>query len=78
MFGYWKFNVWSTIKNIHIAAPSVFETLSFAVMQKNTMNEEVGKPQDKLTVSGDGTWKKKGFSSLFGASTLIGKYTGKV
>lgn len=27
-----------------------------------------------MTVSGDGTWKKHSFSSLFGVSTLIGKY----
>lgn len=67
------------LKNIHIAASSVCETvLSFAVTQEKTFNEEAGKPQDELIVSGDGTWKKRGFSSLFGASTLIGKYTGKV
>ncbi|XP_015182595.1 PREDICTED: uncharacterized protein LOC107069635 isoform X2 [Polistes dominula] len=67
------------LKNIHIAASSVFETLlSFAVTQEKTMNEEAGKPQDELIVSDDGTWKKKGFLSLFGASMLIGKYTGKI
>ena len=31
-----------------------------------------------LTVSGDGTWKKWGFSSLYGVSFLIGSFTGKV
>lgn len=31
-----------------------------------------------LTVFGDGTWKKTGFSSLFFVSTLIGTITGKV
>lgn len=31
-----------------------------------------------MTVSGDGTWKKRGFSSLFGVASLIGYYTGKV
>lgn len=31
-----------------------------------------------VTVSGDGTWKKRGFSSLYGVSTLIGYYSGKV
>ncbi|EFN69934.1 hypothetical protein EAG_00287, partial [Camponotus floridanus] len=31
-----------------------------------------------LTVSGDGSWRKRGFSSLFGLVTLIGWYTGKV
>lgn len=33
---------------------------------------------DELTVSGDGTWKKRGFSSLYGVASLIGHYTGKV
>ncbi|XP_066596972.1 uncharacterized protein [Prorops nasuta] len=31
-----------------------------------------------LTVSGDGTWRKRGFSSLYGLVTLIGWHTGKV
>ena len=31
-----------------------------------------------LTVSGDGTWKRRGFSSLLGVSSLIGWKTGKV
>lgn len=31
-----------------------------------------------LIVSGDGTWHKRGFSSLFGVTSLIGNYTGKV
>ena len=32
----------------------------------------------ELTVSGDGTWKKRGFTSLYGVSSIIGYYTGKV
>ena len=32
---------------------------------------------NELTVSGDETWMKRGFSSLFGVSSLIGYYTGK-
>ncbi|XP_076248018.1 uncharacterized protein LOC143187664 [Calliopsis andreniformis] len=31
-----------------------------------------------VTVSGDGTWRKRGFSSLFGVATVIGNLTGKV
>lgn len=31
-----------------------------------------------LIVSGDGTWHKRGFSSLFGVTSLIGHFTGKV
>lgn len=33
---------------------------------------------DNLTVSGDGTWMKQGFSSLFGVTSMIGYWTGKV
>lgn len=29
-------------------------------------------------ISGDGSWKKRDFSSLFGVFTIIGKHTGKV
>ncbi|XP_032681223.1 uncharacterized protein LOC116848822 isoform X2 [Odontomachus brunneus] len=32
----------------------------------------------KRKFEGDGSWKKRGFSSLFGLATLIGKYTNKV
>lgn len=32
----------------------------------------------ELTVSGDGTWKKRGFTSLYGVSSLIGYYSGKI
>ncbi|CAH0551117.1 unnamed protein product [Brassicogethes aeneus] len=38
---------------------------------------DVEEPSE-LTVSGDGTWKKRGYSSLFGVTSLIGYYTGKV
>jgi len=31
-----------------------------------------------LTVSGDGSWRKRGFSSLYGFASLIGWYSGKV
>jgi len=33
---------------------------------------------DGLIVSSDGTWRKRGFSSLFGLVSLIGWFTGKV
>ncbi|KAG8226571.1 hypothetical protein J437_LFUL004743 [Ladona fulva] len=32
----------------------------------------------EFTVSGDGSWKKRGFTSLLGLASLIGWYTGKV
>lgn len=67
------------LENIYIAASAVYDTvLSFAVNEEMDLNEKAGNVRNHLTVSGDGTWKKRGFSSLFGVSTLIGKFTGKV
>lgn len=69
----------SIMENIHIAASSVFDSvLSFAANEEKDLNARSGNVRNHLTVSGDGTWKKRGFSSLFGVSTLIGKFTGKV
>jgi len=31
-----------------------------------------------LKISGDGSWKRRGFKSLYGVTTLIGYYSGKV
>lgn len=51
---------------------------------KNAVNEEekvTAERADKplvITVSGDGTWRKRGFSSLHGVATLIGNFTKKV
>ncbi|KAJ8953477.1 hypothetical protein NQ318_023598 [Aromia moschata] len=33
---------------------------------------------DGLTVSGDGSWRKRGFNSLYGVSAIIGHYSGQV
>lgn len=46
--------------------------------EEKALNKEKGNPENELSVSGDGTWAKRGFSSLHGVITLIGKYTGKV
>ncbi|KYM94122.1 hypothetical protein ALC62_15264 [Cyphomyrmex costatus] len=43
--------------------------------KKETMKKN--KTSD-LTVSGDGSWKKQGFNSLYGVASLIGYYTGKI
>ena len=49
-----------------------------AVEEEKQKNPEKVNPEDELTVSGDGSWSKRGFSSLLGIVTLIGKYTQKV
>lgn len=57
------------------------KTVAEESLQKSQMleKEEIKKQKEKgLTVSGDGSWRKKGFSSLFGFATLIAWFTGKV
>ncbi|CAB3259547.1 unnamed protein product [Arctia plantaginis] len=43
-----------------------------------TAEEKKTEDADELSVSGDATWKKRGYSSLFGVTSLIGHFTGKV
>ena len=67
------------VKHLHEAAKTVFDILcKKAVEEEKEKNEENGRPASSLKVSGDGSWKKRGFSSLFGVTTLIGYYSGKV
>lgn len=70
---------YSILQNIHYASKAVFHVLTRkAVNEERQKNSEAGNSMDILTVSGDGTWSKKGFTSLFGVTTLIGKYSSKV
>lgn len=74
-----KISYYARLKNIHTAASVAYDiALPHAVAREKDFNEEAGKAADALTLSGDGTWKKRRFSSLFGISTLIGKYSNKV
>ncbi|XP_054011920.1 uncharacterized protein LOC128894287 [Hylaeus anthracinus] len=67
------------MKNIHSGAKAVYDIIAKkAVNEEKTMNAENVNPPIDISVSGDGTWKKRGYNSLFGIATLIGKYTGKV
>lgn len=68
------------LRNIHTTAKSVCE-----LFLRNAVKEEIKKASEakncetaELTVSGDGTWKKRGFTSLFGIVSVIGYHTGKV
>jgi len=68
----------SVVDAISIATEAV-RTLSTknAAAKEKEMSEQNGQ-KDGITVSGDGTWKKRGFTSLLGVTTLIGWNTGKV
>ncbi|XP_071652727.1 uncharacterized protein [Temnothorax longispinosus] len=70
---------YASVENIYTASKGVFHILCHkAVKEEIEVNMQKGKPSQNLIVSGDGTWKKRGFSSLFGVTTLIGQNTGKI
>ncbi|CAD6219635.1 GSCOCG00011666001-RA-CDS [Cotesia congregata] len=56
------------------------------LVMKKAVKEEVQETSNRsdfgssfgISVSGDGSWKKRGFKSLFGISSLIGYFTGKI
>ncbi|XP_067210342.1 uncharacterized protein [Linepithema humile] len=69
-------------KQIHEASKNVAE-----FFMKKAVKEEVEETckakklvqeTNELTVSGDGTWQKRGYSSLYGVFSVIGYYSGKV
>lgn len=67
------------LENVWTAAKATCDViLRKAAEEEITKNATAGYEPSHLTVSGDGTWSKRGFSSLFGAVTLIGKYSNKV
>lgn len=67
------------ITNLLEASKSTFDAIQRkAIAEERQKNVEAGYEETHLSVSGDGSWKKRGFSSLFGVATLIGKYTHKV
>lgn len=68
----------SIVDTIAIAAKAVSD-LSMKKAAKEEKEKSIEKGQaEEITVSGDGSWRKRGFSSLFGIVTLIGLHTGKV
>ncbi|XP_044581963.1 uncharacterized protein LOC123263348 [Cotesia glomerata] len=72
---------YSCLDNLHTAASAIYDQLiSKAVKEEQELLSEFEPNENPkhLTVSGDGIWKKRGFTSLFGVTTLIGKYSKKV
>lgn len=72
---------YACVKNIYVAASTVYDCIiSKAVNEEQELisaSDSNDSPTD-FTVSGDGTWKKRGFSSLFGVTTLVAKNCKKV
>ncbi|XP_011881176.1 PREDICTED: uncharacterized protein LOC105569367 [Vollenhovia emeryi] len=70
---------YSTVDNIFVSACAVFnQVIKKAGCQEKEKNAADGNEENKLIVSGDGTWSKRGFSSLFGVVIVIGHYTSKI
>lgn len=69
---------YSFIKQIEMSTKSVYKEVITKAGIEEKAETEIMESKTDLSVSGDGTWAKRGFSSLIGLVTLIGKYTGKV
>ncbi|XP_036148684.1 uncharacterized protein LOC118647819 [Monomorium pharaonis] len=69
------------LENIHIASKAVTSILfSEAACEEKLLTAQAENTSELagLYVSGDGTWRKRGFSSLQGVVSLIGIHSGKV
>lgn len=77
-----SFSIWlyySIFLKIHKASKHCFDVVTRKVVTEEIeLNMEAGNEADNLSVSGDGTWMKRGLTSLIGVFSIIGKYTGKV
>ena len=70
---------YSCVNYIYMALSAVVETVFKKPAQKEQQeNREKGLPEDKITVSGDGSWPKRGFTALLGLVILIGKFSNKI
>lgn len=64
---------------VHTAVQKMYnDTCHKAVEEEKQFNKKKEQPLTNLKVSGDGYWKKRGFSSLYGVTAFIGYNTGKV
>ncbi|XP_074113794.1 uncharacterized protein LOC141536903 [Cotesia typhae] len=65
--------------NLHIAAETVCKlSMQQAINEEKELTLKKENSETNLTVSGDGTWKKRGHTSRFGVVTLAGKYSKKI
>lgn len=70
---------YNILDKILTAVDAVFTLVTRkAVAEEQKIQKEKGLPEDVLSVSGDGSWAKRGFTSLIGIISLILKFTGKV
>ena len=66
-------------QNVMNAAESIYKwSTKKAIAKEKAKTLQEDGSDDCLTVSGDGTWKKRGHTSRFGVTTLAGKYSKKI
>lgn len=69
----------NVVQHINDAAKTVFNIIcQKAVNEEKELNIQNGRPTTNLKISGDESWKTRGFTSLYGVTTLIRYYSGKV
>lgn len=69
----------SILEHIHQASKIYFsQSCNKAVEEEKKLNEQAEVPLLEMKVSGDGSWKKRGFSSKIGVTTLILYRCGKI
>lgn len=74
-----KTSYYDILTQVSTAARAVAQAvLRKAVKEEQERNETSGNARNHLSVSGDGSWEKRGFTSLIGVVSLIGKFTGKI
>lgn len=72
---------YACVENIHLAKSAVYNlVISKAVNEEKDLISacDPNANPTEFTVSGDGTWKKRGFNSLFGVTTVVAKNCKKV
>ncbi|XP_074098281.1 uncharacterized protein LOC141526972 [Cotesia typhae] len=68
------------LKQILNCSKTVAETFMMKAVneEKQAMTTTENEDINHLTVSGDGTWQQRGYTSSFGVSSIIGYFTGKI
>lgn len=67
------------VDNMYTAAQRVFQlVIKKAGREEKEKTAEDDGDENNWTVSGDGSWSKRGFTSNFGVITLVGNKTSKV
>lgn len=70
---------YNIVNSISVSVNAVYDlVIRKAVREEKELNKNAGFPENELSVSGDGSWSKRGFSSLLGIISLIGKFSNKI